>query len=197
MDILYPRIKRERLPAMIGISLLGAILAGLYGAAHDQLSYTISEEYFTKLKFHQFSYANFGLHPRIFAAEVGFLASWWVGLIIAWLLARLGLTDIPEPPRNSCTLRAFVIVFFTALLVGIGGMLLGIARTSGNLENWQSWQHALGLTNLRGFIIVAHLHDASYLGGMLGLIAAAIYVRKCRQKYALVSTAPKPAHPFA
>jgi hypothetical protein len=49
MDILYPRIKRERLPAMIGISLLGAVLAGLYGAAHDQLSYTISKEYFTKL----------------------------------------------------------------------------------------------------------------------------------------------------
>jgi hypothetical protein len=177
---------------MIGVSLLGAILAGLYGAAHDQLSYTISEEYFTKLKFDQFSYANFGLHPRIFAAEVGFLATWWVGLVIAWFLARLGLTEIPESQRRTCTLVAFAIVFLTALVVGSGGLLLGIFRTrTGDLEAWESWQRALALTNLRGFVIVAHLHDASYLGGLLGLIAAAIYVRQRHQQYFLAPPADR------
>ena len=65
MDILYPRIKLARLPAMIRISLLGAVLAGIYGAVHDQISYTISDEYFTKLKFPQFWYANFGFPPRV------------------------------------------------------------------------------------------------------------------------------------
>jgi hypothetical protein len=179
MDILYPTIKRGSLPAMLSVSLLGAVLAGIYGALHDQLSYSISEEYFTKVKFHQFSYADFGLHRRIFAAEVGFLASWWVGMIVAWFLARLGLTELPEPPRRACIVTAFSIVFLTAIVVGAGGLAIGVARTSsGDLRGWDEWQRALELTNLRGFVIVAHLHDASYLGGLLGLIAAAIYVRR-------------------
>jgi len=184
MDILYPTIKRGSLPAMIGVSLVGAILAGVYGAIHDQVSYSISEEYFTKVKFHQFSYADFGLHPRIFAAEVGFLASWWVGMIVAWFLARLGLTELPKPPRRACIVRAFSIVFLTAIVVGAGGLVVGMVRTSiGDLRAWEAWQRALELTNLRGFVIVAHLHDVSYLGGLLGLIAAAIYVRRNVRRY--------------
>jgi len=180
MDILYPRIPLARLPAMLRVSLLGALLAGIYGALHDQISYSISPEYFTKLKFHQFSYANFGLHPRVFAAEVGFLASFWVGMIVAWLLARLGLTQIPQPNRRIVTLRAFLIVFASALVIGTSGALLGVARAkSGDLSSWETWERTLQLTDLPNFVIVAYLHNGSYLGGHLGFIAAAIYVRTC------------------
>ena len=48
---------------MLGIAALGAVLAGCYGALHDQISYTISPEYFTKVKFEQFRYADFGWPP--------------------------------------------------------------------------------------------------------------------------------------
>ena len=78
MNLLYPKFPLKHLPTMLRTALAGMIVAGCYGALHDQISYSISEEYFTKLKFHQFGYANFGLHPRIFAAEVGFLAIWWL-----------------------------------------------------------------------------------------------------------------------
>jgi hypothetical protein len=178
MDILYPRIQLARLPAMIGLSLLGALLAGLYGALHDQISYSITPEYFTKLKFHQFSYANFGFHPRIFAAEVGFLASFWVGMIVAWLLARVGLTQLPRPERRTVTARAFLIVFASALVLGTAGALLGVARAKGDLSSWQTWQRTLQLTDLPNFVIVAYLHNGSYLGSLLGFITAAFYVRK-------------------
>ena len=46
MNIFYPVIPHRRLPAMLGIAALGAVLAGCYGALHDQISYTISPEYF-------------------------------------------------------------------------------------------------------------------------------------------------------
>jgi hypothetical protein len=95
MNIFFPVIPRKRLRAMFGIAILGALLAGLYGALHDQVSYTISPEYFTKMKFEQFHYANFGWPQRVFASEVGFLASWWVGLFGGWALARVGLDQLP------------------------------------------------------------------------------------------------------
>ena len=76
MNIFFPVIPRKRLRAMFGIALLGAILAGCYGALHEQISFNISPEYFTKMKFDQFRYADFGWPARVFASEVGFLASW-------------------------------------------------------------------------------------------------------------------------
>jgi hypothetical protein len=91
---------------MFGISLLGAVIAGLYGAVHDQISYSISPEYFTKMKFEQFSYADFGFPPRVCASEVGFLATWWVGLFAGWYvdeekMHRSVVCDSPDcDPRS-------------------------------------------------------------------------------------------------
>ena len=48
---LVPRIPREDLPAMLRIALVGGVVAGAYGILHDQITYSISPEYFTKLKF--------------------------------------------------------------------------------------------------------------------------------------------------
>ena len=75
MNVLYPKIRLDLLPAMVGYAAAGAILAGLYGVVHDQVTYSISPEYFTRLKFTQFHYADFGLPARVFVAEIGFLAT--------------------------------------------------------------------------------------------------------------------------
>ena len=99
MNLLYPKIPKERLPSIIRLAAFGAIVAGAYGALHDQVSYTISPEYFTKLKFEQFAWADFGWPRRAFVAQVGFLATWWVGLIAGWALARVGRVD-PRSPSS-------------------------------------------------------------------------------------------------
>ncbi len=179
MNIFFPVIPRKRLRAMFGIAILGALLAGLYGVLHDQVSYTISPEYFTKMKFEQFHYANFGWPQRVFASEVGFLASWWVGMIGGWVLARVGLDQLPLQSRGRDIAVAFTIVFVTALVSGCVGALLGfIASRSSDLSGWKQWRNLLELTDLRSFIIVAYLHWASYLGALLGVIGAAVYVRR-------------------
>ena len=51
------------------------LIAGLYGALHDQLSFTIAPEYFTRFKYDQFGFepAWFGGH-RPTVAVIGFLA---------------------------------------------------------------------------------------------------------------------------
>ena len=39
---------------LILIVIIAALTGGIYGAIHDQLTYTISPEYYTKFKFIQF-----------------------------------------------------------------------------------------------------------------------------------------------
>jgi len=165
---------------MLGIALLGAIVAGSYGALHDQISYAISPEYFTKLKFRQFADADFGWPPRVFASEIGFLATWWVGLFGGWFVARAGLAEIPPPSRRKCVVRAFAIVLTVASLIGAIGALLGVVVTRvSDLREWSEAQQALGIQDLRAFVIVAYLHFAGYLGALAGLILAIVYVRRC------------------
>jgi hypothetical protein len=148
---------------------------------HDQISYTISPEYFTRVKFRQFAFADFGLPARVFAAEVGFLATWWVGLIAGWLLARAGLAELAAAGTWRAVVRAFALVTAIAILSGAAGALLGAAMTRGDeLNNWQSWRDRAGVQDLRAFVIVAYLHWGSYAGAVLGFTIALLAVRRSR-----------------
>ena len=177
MNILYPKIPLRRLPSLIRITVLSAIFAGGYGALHDQVSYTISAEYFTRMKFLQFEYLDFGWPPRVLAAEVGFLATWWVGLIGGWFIARAGLAELTERSAWYYTPRTFALAAGVAIITGALGTLLGAVQAHGDLSGWRSWQEGLDLRDLPAFVIVAYLHWASYLGGVLGLVAAGVYVK--------------------
>lgn len=183
MDILYPRLRARSILSMFGTVVFGALVAGLYGALHDQISYSISPEYFTKMKFQQFADANFGWPERAFVAEVGVLASWWVGLIAGWFLGRVGYGFLPETIATRCVLKAFAILIGVAAISGLAGALLGVFQTRGDgLADWIDWREELHLDHVREFAIVAYLHAASYLGAVLGLVAAIVYLIRCRRK---------------
>jgi len=181
VNILYPKIRWASLPAMLGYAGLGAVLAGLYGILHDEITYTISPEYFTRLKFYQFDYADFGLPPRVLVAEIGFLATWWVGFFAAWFLARVTVPAFPPRLAFRYTVQGFVIVFLSALTAGIVGFALrAMPGVHYDDTAWADFAAALSISDLPSFVRVAYIHNAGYLGGLLGLVAAIGYV--LRQK---------------
>ncbi|HWY86370.1 MAG TPA: hypothetical protein VNX28_06585, partial [Gemmataceae bacterium] len=117
---------------------------------------------------------------RLFAATVGFLATWWVGLLAGWLVARAGLAELPAAKRWPCTVRAFAIFLAVTPVFGLIGALLGFVMTGdGNLGAWSNWREELGIEDLRAFAIVAYIHAAGYLGALAGLVLAIVYVRRC------------------
>jgi hypothetical protein len=176
MDIIYPRISARDWLALVATMLVGACIAGTYGALHDQISYSISPEYFTRMKFEQFGLAGFATgSPRVAAGEVGVLATWWVGAIGGWLVARAG-----RPRDWRVSLRALGLCVLTAMFAGIAGAALGAMRVHGDLASWSGWQADLGLRNLESFVVVAYIHDAGYAGALAGLLVAIAYVRRRR-----------------
>jgi hypothetical protein len=181
--LVIPHIKLAQLPVMLGYAVLGAVVAGMYGVVHDQVTYSISTEYFTRLKFAQFHYANFGLPPRIFVAEIGFLATWWVGLFGAWFLARVTVPSMSRTDAWRHNLRGFAIMLGVAALGTFTGYLYGLGEL-GPLTQWQRLATALHIQDLPAFVRVAYIHNASYLGGLAGLIVALVYVRNRRNKLA-------------
>ena len=165
---------------MIGIAFLGAIVGGCYGILHDQITYSISEEYFTKLKFDQFHSANFGFPIRVFVAEVGFLATWWVGFFSGWFLARIAVTSWPAKQAFRRCLNGFAIIFVFAFISGSVGYLLGVYHSS-DYSNWLELCWSLGVTDIPNFVRVAYIHNAGYIGGGIGLIVAIIYLLRLRK----------------
>jgi hypothetical protein len=178
---LIPRIALRDLPPMLGAGLVGAFVAGSYGILHDQFTFSISPEYFTKFKFDQFRYADLGLGERIFVAEIGFLATWWVGFFCGWFLAR---RLIPGQPRidawRKITTGCAIILLCALLWAGLG---FGYGFWSGPRADYSAWQAMLDHLDIEdqwSFIRVAHIHNASYLGGLIGLVLALLCVHPKR-----------------
>ncbi|RYD20082.1 MAG: hypothetical protein EOP88_16475 [Verrucomicrobiaceae bacterium] len=151
------------------LSFSGALVAGSFGILHDQITYTISPEYFTRMKFDQFRAADFGFPPRIFVAEIGFLATWWVGLIATWFLARIALRKFQFPWREVRNALALIVVITIA--TGTCGYIFGPLLLSGR-AGWSEALVEMGVTDATAFHRVAGIHLGSYAGALLGWLCA-------------------------
>ena len=111
---------------LIAIAILAA---GVYGIVHDQISYTVSPEYFTKFKFEQFRLVDSPLPDRVKAGIVGFLASWWMGIPIGILVGSMGLMHRGHQRMLQVSLQSFVLVVGFTLVVGLAGLAYGYYQT--------------------------------------------------------------------
>ena len=159
------------------IILIAPIIGGLYGVLHDQLTYSISPEYYTKFKFYQFGLlpsgdeANFP-YPRIQVSIIGFLATWWMGLAIGIILGLIGLIHKNHKEMFQVTLKAIMLVIAVAFITGLVGLAYGKLHLVNTGVNWRLPEN---LIDKNSYIAVGSMHNFSYLGGLLGLIAAIIY----------------------
>ncbi|HEX8427259.1 hypothetical protein [Hymenobacter sp.] len=159
---------------------LSTLLAGLYGALHDQLSYTISPEYFTKFKYEQFGLETswFG-GDRPTVAVVGALATWWFGLFLGLIHAFVGLLQPTASYMRSAIWRGVMLTMSVAAVTGLLGLLYGYSYLNSHQPDWPFPDN---LVDRASFIAVGSMHNFSYLGGLLGLVAGIIYQLKVRSK---------------
>ncbi len=147
-------------------------LAGLYGVLHNQISYTVAPVYFHEFKFIQFHIAS-EFHDRIGAAFVGVRASWWMGLLIGLPVGLVGIWVKGFKAMVSAQFKAAMIVVIVALLTGL--VVLGAALMAFDATN-------LPVATIRGvsdpvaFAQAGAMHDASYLGGGIGMVVALVYL---------------------
>jgi hypothetical protein len=168
MRFLIPSANAADLRKAALLALAGALIAGTFGIVHDQITYTISPEYFTRMKFDQFRAADFGFPRRVFVAEIGFLATWWVGLIAAWFLSRIALPKFESPEKRVINAMAVIVGVTTAF--AIFGYFSG-PILFGNRADWREALDSMGVIHATAFNRVAAIHLGSYAGAFLGWIA--------------------------
>jgi hypothetical protein len=166
---------------LIGIIVGGCVVAGLYGILHDQLTYIISPEYYTKFKFYQFGLMDEGNEaifefPRIQVSIVGLMATWWMGIPIATVLGLFSLhTD--RKFMIEIAMKAFIVTITIAFFGGLYGLYEGYNYISVlPKEKLPRWFIPDNLVDFRSFIAVGSMHNASYLGGFFGLFGGIAYI---------------------
>ena len=178
LKYVIPKIRLDDLRPMIGCALLGGLIGGLYGIGHDLMTYAISPEYFTRLKFQQFDYADFGFGNRVFVATIGFLATWWVGLIASWFLARRLIPNQSGGFAFSQIRKGIACVFLFGLTFGMFGYAYGLWRgPNADYSSWLATTEQLRVSDVWSFVRVAYIHNAGYVGGLTGLIFALVTIR--------------------
>jgi hypothetical protein len=166
------------------IIAIAPAISGLYGIIHDQLTYTISDEYYTKFKFYQFGLMDMGNeaifpNPRIEVSAVGFWATWWMGIPIGIILGIVGLVHKDNHQMLRVTLKAFLVTIIIAFATGLIRLAYGKFHLA---DTGVDWWFPENLIDTKNFIAVGSMHNFSYLGGLTGLIGGIIYSVRQKKK---------------
>jgi hypothetical protein len=173
-------------PYLMLVSVAVAMVAAvLYGILNDQVTVTLSPEYFSVFKRLQFMLylQQAGLQDaptRIQAVLVGVRATWWFGLFLGTIL---GLNNVVGR-RPPVTVRQYVqavtgIMLFTLSISVLLGSIGYITEPSIKPDAL-NWPFLSGIHGVRAAFAVGFWHDGAYLGGFLGTLLAALWVQRQR-----------------
>jgi hypothetical protein len=190
MSLLYPTFTLRQFGWMMVFGFVGSLIAGIYGIIHDQVTFTLGYEYFTEFKFHQFHYLDKSKPERIVVAEIGFLATWWVGFFAGWFMGRL---TIPHVPLSIAVRKSFtgvlIMLITSATFAGIARIIAPSIAEDPRMAHWQPLLMRSDVIDSVAFVQVGYIHNASYLGGLIGLILALLWLRVNRTHFTFI-TAP-------
>ncbi|PWK60844.1 hypothetical protein [Roseicyclus mahoneyensis] len=167
-----------KFPILFLLVALAALSAAVFGALHNQLSYSVGPDYFVSFKFPQFGIPE-GTSPRFGAAQVGVLASWWMGAIVGLPAFLFGLLTVPNARSYlAAGIGAIGLVLVLATFSALAGLVGGIAaEATGILDGYLTPPAGIDRTD---FLRAGFMHDASYLGGALGALLAFWPMRRAR-----------------
>lgn len=154
---------------------VACLIAGAYGALHNQISYTVAPEYF-----HQFKFIQFRVHDawqnRWGAAVVGWKAAWWTGILFGPPIVIVAIRRCPRERLTRVMATAFLVAVLVDAICGLG--VLGIATLLIRESMLEDIGMPDGVQNRVAFARAGLMHDASYAGGVLATIAGCVTIVK-------------------
>lgn len=174
---LLPNISAAQFRKLLAITALTTLAACLFGATHDQLTYSISPEYYHKLKFAQFPYTELGLAHRLRVALIGAIAAGGPGLLCGWLVARRIVDRRCTTIFNARFGYALLALTSCTSVFALLGWGYGICTGPANLDEWTWTLQLHAIDDRLAFIRVAYIHTASYVGAVVGLVVALLIAR--------------------
>lgn len=171
------------------IVLVSPIIGGTYGILNDQISVSISPEYYTKFKFYQFGVSEFynGSESSIRALTIyiGWMATWWMGLLIGAILSFVGLIIKDAKEMLQTTFKSVFITIVTTFIMSLIGLGCGYFIFSNKPMKESRRYNIEQIENKKLFVTVGSMHNFSYLGGLIGMIGGVMMIVRKKKKTVL------------
>lgn len=159
----------SRIVVFFLLLVLAALAAAVFGAAHNQLSYTMGPDYFHVIKFPQFAISE-TLPHRVGAALVGVQASWWMGVLVGLPAFLFGLVAVADARAYfAAGIGAIGFVLLLALAFAGFGLVAGLALSGHALLDFIPIPPGADSVHIQR---AGLMHEASYLGGAVGALVA-------------------------
>lgn len=164
---------------------IGVVAATLYGILNDQITVTLSPEYFSVFKRAQFAFIlekdGWQNAPtRVQSILVGTLATWWFGLLLGGVLSLFGMAGrCPALPNRDYVYAVVGIMAFSLALSMVCG-LVGYLIEPVVKPTPDDWPFLWGIQAVRPAFAIGFWHDGAYLGGGLGTLIACFWTRRRR-----------------
>ncbi len=173
----------QKLRLFIFVIILTPLIAGVFGMIHDQITYTISHEYYTKFKFIQFGLSQKGMPlqmpNRIGALIIGLKATWWTGIPIGLIYGSI----LVFFKNNLLLYRVYFKTIALTFVITLLGSIVGYLYWKFYLQYTEvNWYLPDNLIDKNSFICVGSIHNFSYLGGVFGLMVGSLYLILQKEK---------------
>lgn len=152
---------------------LAVVLSVCYGVINDQLTVTLSPEYFSVFKRRQFAFLleTFSLDAaptRVQAAAVGAAATWWFGGLLGFTLGAFALSRCSTLDFLRLVLRVLAAAAIFSVAAGFAAFLLWpLVRPTP-----ADWPFLSGIADARKAWAVGWWHNGAYSGAVFGTLAA-------------------------
>lgn len=148
----------------IGIFILlvisAILLSSIYGALYEQITFSVSSEFFTKMRFQKYGIID-STNERWDAAIIGIKNTWGVGFGLGILLSLAGLLHTSNKKMIIATVQSFLIALFTSFLFCLLAFFFSEPAADIALE--------INVENKAAFNKVLSMNNYSYVGAVIGM----------------------------
>ena len=177
----------KKLLTLILVALIASAIAGIYGVINDQITFSISSEYYTKYRFLQYNLVQVEgdsriIHPRVLVVLIAFLSTWWFPLISGLIIVIFNLIQNTWKMLLKTSVLAMLISILITVFSAIIGFILGSLIIS-KLPKYYfaDWCFIPDkLNDYENYITAGTMDVFNSFGGFLGLIVAIFYSYKKR-----------------
>lgn len=162
-----------RIFILISLIFCGTLISCLYGILHDQITYTISSEFYNLVRFPTQNIASDA--ARWGALQIAVINSWKIGFIISLIVAVTGLIHFNNRKIIRFTLESFLLVVITAASITCLGIIVGF------FHQFDESRLAETIVQKSNFLLVQSIHNSTYIGGLIGMFVG-IYWQFNRRK---------------
>ena len=177
----------KKLLTIILVALIASAIAGIYGVINDQITFTISSEYYTKYRFLQYNLVQVEgdsriIHPRVLVVLIAFLSTWWFPLISGLIIVIFNLIQNTWKTLLKTSVLAILISILITIFSEVIGFILGFLILSKFPKYYfADWYFIPDkLNDYENYITAGTMDVFNFFGGILGLIVAIFYSYKKR-----------------